>query len=39
MNSELNKLGIHFLTLNKTKLDKKSPKGVIGSSGLPTGLP
>ena len=31
----LSNLGIHFLALNETKLDKKSPKGVIGNSGLP----
>ena len=31
----LNNLGIHFLTLNETKLDKNSSKGVIGNSGLP----
>ena len=31
----LSNLGIHFLALNETKLDKKSPKGGIGNSGLP----
>ena len=32
----LNNLGIHFLALNEAKLDKKSPKGLIGNSTLPT---